>query len=127
MSTDSFDTSIPVEQLATLLELGQEYHFDPLSSADMEAYFVGQLAGYDSKARNIREWLQLIVKRSFRYASYPPRWIQNPQWAVGKNGPMLFLGQVDCEPIDGVFHDQASVYVFFDPASGERNTVIQIA
>lgn len=127
MSTDSFDTPITVEQLSTLLELGQEYHFDPLSSADMEAYFVRQLAAYDPDSGNLREWLQPIVKRSFRYASRPPRWIQNPQWAIGKNGPLLFLGQVDCDPIDGVFHDEASFYVFFDPASGEKKTVMQIA
>ena len=127
MSTDSFETQIPLTQLSTLLELGQEYHFDPLSSAEMEAYFVRQLAGYDASAGDIRHWLGPILKRSFRCVSCPPRWIQNPQWAVGKNGPMLFLGQVDCEPVEGVFHDEASVYVFFDPIAGEQKMIMQVA
>ncbi|MFM8582921.1 MAG: hypothetical protein ACKOFW_15680 [Planctomycetaceae bacterium] len=127
MSTDSFDTAIPSDRLSTLLELAQEFHFDPLSSLEMEAFFVAQLAQYDARTGNFRHWITPILRRSFRYASYPPRWIQNPQWAVGKNGPMLFLGQVDCKPIEGVFHDLASVYVFFDPSSGEQKTVMQIA
>lgn len=127
MPTDSFDTVIPLDQLSTLLDLGQEYHFDPLSSAEMEEFFVGQIASFDVSEGNLRQWIEPILRRSFRYASCPPRWVQNPQWAVGKNGPMLFLGQVDCKPIEGVFHDDVSIYVFFDPGSGEQKTVMQIA
>lgn len=127
MSMDAFDTLIPLDQISILLELGQEFHFDPLSSVEMEEYFVHLLAGFNANGCDMRNWLHPILQRSFRYASMPPRWIQNPQWVIDTHGPMVFLGQVDCEPIQGLFHDQASVYVFFDPASGERKTVLQIA
>lgn len=89
MLIDSFETLRPLDQLAFLLELGQEHHFDPLSSVEMEAYFVHQLAGFHANACDLRHWLQPTLQRSFRSASTPPRWIQNAEWQINKNRPMV--------------------------------------
>ena len=86
---DSSETLIPLDQLAILLELEQEHHFDPLSSVEMEAYFVHQLADFHANACDLQHWLQPILQRSFRSASTPPRWIQNAEWQINKNGPIV--------------------------------------
>ena len=127
MATDNFETEIPLDKLSVLLDIGGEFYFDPVSSTEMEAHFVRLLAGFDGSPADFEPWLREVIRPSFRFVSSPPRWIQNPQWQFGMNGPMLFIGQVDCKPIDGVLHDESAFYVFFDPASGELKTVSQVA
>jgi hypothetical protein len=71
-----------------------------------------------------REWLRKRILELFRYRDKPPRWLQAPSWPIGSSGPMVFLGQLT---IDDYFHDNAVVYVFHDPATGECKSVIQVA
>jgi hypothetical protein len=124
---DSFETRIPLDRLVVLLELGREFHFDPVGSTEMEEFFADQFESFHGDEAEFRSWSTSLVTRAFRYTNLPPNWIQNPQWPVSENGPMLFVGQIDCPAIQGVFHDETSFYVFFDPLSGERQTIMQIA
>ena len=71
-----------------------------------------------------RTWLRQRLRESYRCAGQPPRWLQSPQWLVGAHGPLVFLGQV---AVADYFHDDAAVYVFHDPATGECRTVLQTA
>lgn len=72
----------------------------------------------------LRDWLREELLARFRYVDGPPEWIQNPEWPIGPNGPLVFLGQL---PVERYFHDTAAVYVFHDPSTGECETITQVA
>ncbi len=78
----------------------------------------------DRKGERLKRWLHDELLKRFRFVSNPPTWLQNPTWPIGTGGPLVFLGQLE---VRNYFHDQAVVYVFHDPASGECTTVIQVA
>ena len=69
-----------------------------------------------------KTWLKQRILERFRYLSSPPRWIQSPAWPMGRDGPMVFLGQI---AIKDYLHDNGAVYVFHDPATGECTSIIQ--
>jgi len=71
----------------------------------------------------LRKWSRERLVERFKCADKPPKWIQSPSWPMNENGPLVFLGQMD---IKDYFHDSASAYVFYDPNSGEYETVIQV-
>ena len=73
---------------------------------------------------DLREWLRSELLAAFRYVENPPSWIQSPEWPIGADGPLVFLGQLE---IEKYFHDAAAAYVFHDPKSGECTTVVQVA
>lgn len=64
------------------------------------------------------------LKEYFKYVDKPPKWIQSPDWPIRDGKPLIFVGQL---PIDAseLFHDQGAVYLFFDPAQGDFETVSQ--
>ena len=72
----------------------------------------------------LQEWIRQKLLERFRFAVEPPTWIQSPQWPIGPNGPYVFLGQLE---LSGYFHDEASIYVFHDPKTGEFVTIAQVA
>lgn len=61
----------------------------------------------------------------FRYNKKPPKWIQSPDWPIGDNGPLYFLGQIKLAGCE-LFHDEAAAYLFIDTATGTTETVIQV-
>lgn len=75
------------------------------------------------KKSELKKWIKNRVKELFKYASKPPRWIQNPDWLIIDGKPLVFLCQQD---INNYFHDKAVVYVFFDEVNKEAKTVIQV-
>jgi hypothetical protein len=77
----------------------------------------------ERSGEELREWLRGEFLRRFRYVTEPPQWIQGPVWPISKNGPLVFLGQFD---VNEYFHDAATVYVFYDPASESCETIIQV-
>ena len=80
----------------------------------------------DRTGKNLETWLKGRLRELFRCRKRPPRWIQNPDWPIGENGPLYFLGQIaidDCE----LFHDEAAAFVFLDPTTGATATIIQVA
>ncbi len=125
--TDRFETAIPLHQLEVLLKLGLEFGFDPVSSTELEAYFLHLLREFRGEPEELAEWLRPKLSTMFRSLVEGPDWIQNPNWQASVNGPMLFVGQIDCSVDTGLFHDDASFYVFFDQQTGERRTVLQVA
>jgi hypothetical protein len=75
------------------------------------------------KGKKLRDWLRARLLELFKYRVKPPKWIQCPDWPIGENGPLVFLGQIR---IPDYFHDEAAAYLFHDPTTGRCETVIQI-
>jgi hypothetical protein len=71
----------------------------------------------------LKQWLAAELTSRFRYINQPPTWIQSPDWPIGDNGPLVFLGQLE---IKDYFHDDASAYVFHDQVTGCCETVVQV-
>ena len=80
-------------------------------------------AAGDRKKKELRDWLRQRLLELFKYRDKPPKWIQSPNWPIGENGPLVFLGQMR---ISNYFHDEAAAYVFHDPKTGRCETVIQV-
>jgi hypothetical protein len=121
---DNFETKIPMEWLEVLLDLGVKIGFDPTSSLEMEEWCCRLIEhAVPQDITTIRN----AIESAFKRVRLKPNWIQNPQWPVGPNGPMIFIGQIDCPKSAELFHDDASFYAFFDPTTGERHTVLQVA
>lgn len=64
------------------------------------------------------------IAASFRYLRKPPKWLQSPAWIVAGERLLIFVGQMD---LGHLKHDAAQVYVFFDEAGGEIQTVVQVS
>jgi hypothetical protein len=75
------------------------------------------------KKTALKAWVRGTLVEMFRFAAKPPRWIQSPGWPIEGNRPLVFLGQF---AVKDYFHDEAAVYVFHDPETGECRTVIQV-
>src|SRR5262249_1295384 len=91
---------------------------DPKYVQDHMLPAAGQQSGDE-----LREWLRNEFLRRFRYVAEPPDWIHSPAWPIGKNGPLVFLGQLD---VNRYFHDAATVYIFHDPVSGSCESILQV-
>jgi len=78
----------------------------------------------DLSGGELEYWVQSQLLERFRYAKEPPNWIQGPDWPVSKNGPLVFLGEVEA---GNYFHDDARAYVFYDEASMTCETILQVA
>jgi hypothetical protein len=93
---------------------------------DVETGYVSRTllpeAGSQSGAE-LRDWLKKRFLEKFRYATVPPEWLQNPEWLYSQGEPLIFLGQISVEHF---FHDEAAVYVFYNPKTGACETIVQI-
>ena len=56
-----------------------------------------------------------------------PEWIQEAEWQFADGKPMVFVGQIDVPHAKGVFHDDASFFIFWSPDTGEVRGTIQVA
>lgn len=113
--TENFESRIPISQLETLLTLGTEFGFDLTSSDEIEDYFVSLLKDCQLQGDSLRSWLHDRVSHDFRHVTSRPRWIQNPNWQMSSQGPMLFVGQLDRPRRPEVLGEACSFYVFFEP------------
>ena len=52
-----------------------------------------QKCEYNLGTKERKEWLRNKIREVFRYDNKPPRWLQNPEWPIGENGPLLFKKQ----------------------------------
>jgi hypothetical protein len=122
----TFESLIPLADLGVVLSVCAEHGVDPTSSSQSEIFF----AEVVRNAHENRVDLSDAVRDSlvqFRSVSEPPSWIQNPDWQFADGRPMVFVGQIKVSAQAGCFHDDASFYVFWDPETGETNTLIQVA
>jgi hypothetical protein len=122
---DHFDAKIPLEALNTLLEIGNELGFDPTASDEAEVFFLAKISEFSADHKNISDWLREEVPHFFICVGVFPRWIQNPAWPFTSDGPMTFVGQIDIS--SGLFHDEASFYVFIERKTGATKTVVQVS
>lgn len=79
-------------------------------------------AAGDLTGNELKQWLRAEFLKRFRYITKPPRWIQNPNWPINENGPLIFLGQLQ---VKDYFHDEAAIYVFHDQKSDSLQTIRQ--
>jgi hypothetical protein len=75
------------------------------------------------RKKELQDWLREQLLALFKYRDKPPKWIQSPNWPIGENGPLVFIGQLR---VPNYFHDEASAYIFHDAKTGRCETVIQV-
>jgi hypothetical protein len=75
----------------------------------------------DSKKKKL---IKERLKELFKYLNKPPKWIQSPDWPIRDGKPLVFIGQLTVDAPE-LFHDEGAVYLFFDPAKGDFETVAQ--
>ena len=122
---DDFETRIPNWALTVLLDIGSEIGFDPTASSESEDYFITVLQEFNGEQWELETWLRSKFAEAFKSVGALPEWIQNPSWQFSKKGPMIFVGQINVPP--GLFHDEASFYLFFDQETGTTKTIIQVS
>lgn len=127
---DNFTSKIPLEKLDILLELGNEFSFDPQESCESEKYFIDLLEKYSENfcdLEDLKQFLRQIVMRDFQIICQKPNWIQGSEWPFTRNGkPMIFIGQIECKKEKINLHDDAIFYVFWDRDTGDIKTIMQI-
>lgn len=121
-----FESEIPWDKMELLLELGQEFSFDPSSSIESEMYFISLLSKYKDNVENMFVLLRKEVQKDFRVVDKKPIWTQDPEWQFSDGMPMEFIGQIEVKKDKINLHDDAIFYVFWNRETGETKTVIQI-
>jgi hypothetical protein len=87
----------------------------------LEQYVVPQAGGL--AGAELEAWLRNRLLELFRCIGEPPEWIQDADWPINENGPLVFLGQLS---VLNYFQDEAAAYVFHDPTTGACETIIQV-
>jgi hypothetical protein len=121
---DDFDTGLSSTDLKILLELGKELGFDPTGSREAEMFFCGLIARFNKTDGDFERWLRKEVG-PLKCIGKKPKWNQSSDWPFTEDGPMTFVGQIDVPP--GLFHDEASFYVFYESRTGRTKTLLQVA
>lgn len=73
-------------------------------------------------SKELKLWLKEKIRTDFRYLKAPPKWLQNPEWPIVGNTPMIFIGQLD---ISELSHDQAQAYLFLYEREKTFHTITQ--
>jgi hypothetical protein len=121
--------------------MGKQIAFEPTSSYDdlhsvilsaqpdwllVDTAYVSKMLLPQAGTRTgqeLKEWLRQQFLERFKYVDRTPRWLQTPSWPFGKSGPLVFLGQLS---VTDYFHDEAAAYVFYDPETGQCETILQV-
>lgn len=90
-----------------------------LSDDFLEKEILSKLPENISKKQKIKLCREKI-KDIFRYDTSPPRWIQDPEWPIKNDKPLVFKKQSKEKK-----EDERVYYYFYDPETGETETVIQ--
>ncbi|PSJ36814.1 hypothetical protein [Allosphingosinicella deserti] len=83
---------------------------------------INQLPQDCSRAARIKLAKEQIA-RDFRYLKRPPKWLQTAMWPCENGRPLMFVGQMD---VGDLMHDDAQLYVFFDPEVKAFHTLLQV-
>jgi hypothetical protein len=87
------------------------------------AYISRFMADHDAlDPKALKTALKAAITRDFRYLKAPPKWLQEPEWPLADDVPMVFVGQLD---IRGLGHDTGQAYLFFDAQQQRFHTVSQ--
>jgi len=118
--------SLPIEYYKALMRVGARHAIDPQSSVAMERFFVRLISNFTGSVGEFENFINQHIITKFKAVANPPKWMQNPAWPCDKSGePMVFIGQIILEKNAGIFHDDASFYLFYS-FSGETETIIQV-
>lgn len=110
-----------------LLELVSKHGTQLTAPIEAEEFFTRQVESFNGSREQLLEHFRVNLPTWFRAISDQPRWIQEAEWQFTRGEPMVFVGQLDVPAGTGIYHDDASFFVFVDPRSGETKTVIQVA
>ena len=121
-----FTSEIPWNKMEILLELGNEFSFDPSSSIESEKYFLKLLSKYqNNNDDDLVSLLREEIKKEFKVLDKKPEWIQDPEWQFNNGRPMEFVGQLEIKQDKISLHNDAMFYVFWDRETGITKTIIQ--
>lgn len=110
------------EQYEILMPLGDEFGV----RLDNHEGVIDSITASTPPGVSLVEWVRSQIPLRFRVVGRPPRWLQEEEWPVGNEGPLLFIGQIDVEPASNLpIHDTTSFFVFYDQAVGESTVVTQ--
>ncbi|MDE7431572.1 MAG: hypothetical protein K2N34_06640 [Lachnospiraceae bacterium] len=121
-----FESEIPWKKMEVLLDLGNEYDFDPSSDIESENYFMELVSKYEFEEDNFMELLRRDIEREFRVIDKRPEWLQNPEWQFNNGKPMEFIGQIDIERNSIGLNSDATFYIFWDRETGETKMIMQM-
>lgn len=122
-----FESEIPWEKVEILLDLGNEYGFDPLSSIESEKFFKDLISKYNIKEVDFLDLLRKDIEKLFKVIDKKLEWIQDPEWQFNNGKPMEFIGQLDIKKNKIGLQDDVTFYVFWDRDAGKMKTIMQIA
>jgi hypothetical protein len=99
-----------------LIRACNEKGASPSSSIEMEDFFRNLLKTYGGEVE-LTDWLRRKVAENFRTLGVIPKWLQNSEWPIKNNRPMIFVGQIDVlgSLAPDLFHDDTSFYLFILP------------
>jgi hypothetical protein len=110
-----------------LLELVSPFGAQLTAPIEAEEFFGREVESFAGSRESLLDHIRTNLPDWFRAVGDRPRWIQEAEWQFSGGKPMVFVGQIDVPAGKSVYHDDASFFVFVDPASGETKTVIQVA
>jgi hypothetical protein len=94
---------------------------------ECEQFFQAQVKAFTGTRGDFLAYVKRHLPYWFRSVNELPQWIHEAEWQFFDGRPMLFVGQHDVSQDQSGLHDDASLFVFWDPRTGETKTVIQIA
>lgn len=110
-----------------LLPLVSEAHAQVDVPIESEQFFSDMAENYAGTPEEFLAYVRENLGVWFKAVGERPDWIQEAEWQFSGGGPMVFVGQLDVPADAGYFHDDARVFVFWDPATGETKSIIQVA
>lgn len=111
-----------------LLTIVSERGARPDVPIESERFFTQVVESFQGTREELLEHVRAKAPLWFRWIGEPPDWLQDSEWQFADDGqPMVFVGQLVIPAGAGVFHDEAQVFVFIDPSSGEMKTVTQVS
>jgi hypothetical protein len=93
---------------------------------DCEAFIYDKILAKLPKGLSYTDqYAWFLKKMQHHFPSFTnPYWIQDGGWPMGKESPMSFMGQIHLQDC-GYYHDETSLYVFFDTKTGEYKVIKQ--
>ena len=94
---------------------------------ESEHFFEALVEGFQGSKEEFLSYVRANIERWFN--SVPaggPNWIHEAEWKFHNGKPMTFVGEVLIPKEAGLFHDDASVFVFLSE-DGVTKCVVQVA
>ena len=106
-------------QLSKLFLAAQPKWLD-VDSGFITRNYLPKIEGLSSVESRLK--LKELFLNDFQYLKKPPNWIQNPDWPIEGDEPLVFMGQIDTTTY---FHDTGSIYLFHCRSKNTYTTIVQ--